>query len=95
MDSYLKYYNAKMRPNRNNSKVDYLSFTDKTPMEKVQLNFIKYTIGSKKTATNVEVRAELGLLPTESFIKQQTITCLSRLNNENLNIFEESSIFWK
>ena len=81
-----------MGANRNNSNVDYFSLTDYTPMEKVQINFIKYKLGSKKTATNVAVRAELGLLPIKSFIRQQTITYLSRLNNENLNPLLKESI---
>ena len=40
MDSYLQLYRAKIRANKNKSNIDLLSFVDKNPLEKVQLNFI-------------------------------------------------------
>ena len=85
MDSYLKFYNAQLRGQKSNSTVEVLSFVDKTPMEKIHLNFIKHTLGIKRCATNVAARAELDRLPIEAFIKIQTISYLSRLNNDKLN----------
>ena len=40
----------------------------------------------KKSSTNLTVRAELGRLPLESFIKTQTSLYLLRLNNDNINL---------
>jgi len=42
-------------------------------------------VGVKKSSTNLAVRAELGRLPLESFIKTQTSLYLLRLNNDNIN----------
>jgi len=42
---------------------------------------VKVQLGVKKSSTNLAVRAELGRLPLESFIKTQTSLYLLRLNN--------------
>ena len=85
MESYIQLYRANLRAKKNNTNVDMLSFLDKNPLEKVQLNFIKHTLGTKKTSTNVIVREEMGILPIETYIVSQTLIYFSRLNNENLN----------
>ena len=85
MDSYIKLFRAQGRAKSKNSDMDLFSFIDKTPLEKVQLDFIKYTLGTRKNASNIAVRAELGIIPIESSIKTHTILYLSRLNNEKLN----------
>lgn len=85
MDSYLKLHRAKLRAKKNNSDINVLSFIDKSPLEKIQLHFIKHTLGTKKTATNLAVRAEIGMLPLETFIMTQTILYFLRLNNDSLN----------
>jgi hypothetical protein len=59
---------------------------DKTAIEKVHLGFCKSApVEVKKSSTNLAVRAELGRLPLESFIKTQTSLNLLRLNNDNIN----------
>lgn len=96
MDSYLKFYRANMRASKSNSDIDILSFVDKTPTEKIQLNFIKSTLGAKRCSTNLVVREELKILPVESFIKTQTIIYLSRLNNDKINpILKEAFLLTK
>ena len=54
-------------------------------IEKVHLDFCKSTLGVKKSSTNLAVRAELGPLTLESFIKTQTSLYPLRLNNDNIN----------
>jgi hypothetical protein len=49
------------------------------------LLYCKSTLGVKKSFTNLAVRAELGQLLLESFIKTQTSLYLLRLNNDNIN----------
>ncbi len=85
MDTYLKLYRAKVRANKSNSEVDTLGFIDKSCIEKINLNFIKFILGTRRCATNWVVREELGIPPIESFIKSQTIQYLARLNNDNIN----------
>ena len=61
-------------------EIDALNFIDKTAIEKVHLGFCKSTLGVTKSSINLAVRAELGRLPLESFIKIQTSLCLLRHN---------------
>jgi hypothetical protein len=37
------------------------------PLEKVHLIFCKHLLGTKKTSSNIGVRAELGRFPVENF----------------------------
>ena len=85
MDSYLKLFRATLRTEKSNSEIDELNLIDKTAIEKVHLGFCKSTLGVKKSSTNLAVRAELGRLPFESFIKTQTSLYFLRLNNDNIN----------
>ena len=79
MDSYLKLFRATLSAEKSNSEIDALNSIDKTAIEKVHLGFCKSTLGVKKSSTNLAVRAELGRLPLESFIKPQTSLFLLRL----------------
>ena len=72
-----------MRNDRNNV-FDCFTFIDKSPFEKVHLNFCKI-LGTKKTASNIGVRAEFGGLPLEHFIVSQSILYLARLHTDNIN----------
>lgn len=47
MDIYCSIYRAKQRSNISGRQIDYLSFTDKTCMEKLHLSFYKYILGTK------------------------------------------------
>ena len=85
MDSYLPLHRANMRGKKNGNCVDLFSFIDKTPFEKVQLNFCKFLLGIKKSASNIAARAELGCLPIENFIVSQSLLYLARLHTENIN----------
>jgi hypothetical protein len=49
------------------------------------LNFCKFTLGAKKTSSNIGVRAELGRLPLEHFIMTHSILYLARLHTDNVN----------
>jgi hypothetical protein len=80
MNSYLNLFRATLRAEKSNFEIDELNFIDKTTIEKVHLGFCKSTLGVKKSSTNLAVRAELGRLPLESFIKTQTSFYLLRLN---------------
>ena len=42
-------------------------------------------MGTKKTSSNIGVRAELGRFPVENFINSQAILYLARLHTNNLN----------
>ena len=85
MDSYLKLFRATLCAEKSNSKIDEFNFIDKTSIEKFHLGFWKSTLGVKKNSTNLAVRAGLGRLPLESFIKTQPSLYLLRLNNVNIN----------
>jgi hypothetical protein len=52
-------------------KVQKTPFIDRTPFEKVHLIFCKHLLGTKKTSSNIGVRAELGRFPVENFINSQ------------------------
>jgi hypothetical protein len=45
MDSYLTYYRAKRRAEINNKEIDHFTFIDKTPCQRIHLNFCKFTLG--------------------------------------------------
>ena len=55
------------------------------PLEKVHLIFCKHLLGTKKTSSNIGVRAELGRFPVENFINSQAILYLATLHTDNLN----------
>ena len=65
--------------------MDHFTFIDRTPFEKVHLTFCKHLLGTKKTSSNIGVRAELGRFPNENFINSQAILYLVRLHTDNLN----------
>ena len=85
MDHYISQYKAKCRAEKSNKIIESLHFIDKSCVEKVHLNFCKYILCTKKSSSNVAVRAELGRAPLEKFIFTQTITYLARLHTENIN----------
>ena len=65
--------------------MDHFTFIDRTPFEKVHLIFCKHLLGTKKTSSNIGVRAELGRFPVENFINSQAILYLATLHTDNLN----------
>ena len=85
MDTYQSYYRAKGRLKSQNKDIDNFQYLDKTPFEKVHVNFCKYILGTKKTSANLGVKAELGRQPIEKYIKTQAILYWARLNTENIN----------
>ena len=68
-----------------NGSMDHFTFIDRTSFEKVHLIFCKHLLGTKKTSSNIGVRAELGRFPDENFINSQAIVYLARLHTDNLN----------
>jgi hypothetical protein len=60
MDYFLVYHRAKQRATLRNGNMDHFTFIDRTPFEKVHLIFCKHLLGTKKTSSNIGVRAELG-----------------------------------
>ena len=96
MDSYLKYHKAKRRAEISNKEIDNFTFIDKTPCERIDLIFCKFTLGPKKISSNIGVRAELGRLPMEHFIMTQSIVYLSRIHTDNVNpLLKEALILSK
>ena len=85
MDNYLTYFRAKTRATKTNKTVDLFSFIDRTPFEKVHLNFCKYVLGVKKSSSNIGSRTELGRLPLENRIIIQSLIYFSRLHTEEIN----------
>jgi hypothetical protein len=85
MDYFLVYHRAKQRAILRNGNMDHFTFIDRTPFEKVHLIFCKHLLGTKKTSSNIGVRAELGRFPVENFINSQAILYLARLHTDNLN----------
>jgi hypothetical protein len=51
----LTYYRAKRRAEISNKEIDNFTFIDKTPCERVHLNFCKFTLGAKKISSNIGV----------------------------------------
>ena len=68
MDYFLVYHRAKQRAILRNGNMDHFTFIDRTPFEKVHLIFCKHLLGTKKTSSNIGVKAELGRFPVENFI---------------------------
>ena len=87
MDTYHTLYKAKIRLKSQSKNLDHFIYLDKSPFEKIHNKFCKFTLGTKKCSSNIGVRAELGRLPIENFIKCQALLYLARLNNENINPF--------
>ena len=85
MDYFLAYHRAKQRAILRNRNMDHFTFTDRTPFEKVHLIFCKHLLGTKKTSSNLGVRAELGRFLVKIFINSQAILYLARLHTDNLN----------
>ena len=76
--------------------IDFLSFTDKSCIEKLHLTFCKYVLGTSKTSSNLAVRTELGRYPLELQIKTQTLLYLSRLlNRKNNPLLDEAFLLTK
>ena len=84
-DIYATYFKAKERAKKSSAIVDRFHFIDKTPIEKLHLHYCKYILGTRKNATNLACRAELGRLPLESSIFIQTILYLIRLTAHDIN----------
>ena len=61
MDYVLVYHRAKQRAILRNGNMDHFTFIDRTPFKKVHLIFCKHLLGTKKTSSNIGVRAELGI----------------------------------
>jgi hypothetical protein len=78
MDYFLVYHRAKQRAKLRNGNMDHFTFIDRTPFEKIHLIFCKHLLGTKKTSSNIGVKAELGRLPVENFINSQAILYLGQ-----------------
>ena len=85
MDYFFAYHRAKQRTILRNGNIDHFTFIDRTPFEKVHLILCKHLLETKKTSSNIVVRAELGRFPVENFINSQAILYLARLHTDNLN----------
>ena len=48
MNSYLTYYRAKRRAEISNKEIDNFTFIDKTPCERIHLNFCKFPLEPKR-----------------------------------------------
>ena len=93
---YLPIYNAKLRTKLKNKEIDILSFIDKTPVEKLHLQFCKNILGLKKCTSNLGVRQELGRLPVQQFIWKQSLLYYVRLCNQDVNpLLKESLLLAK
>ena len=69
MDYFLVYHRAKQRAILRNGNMDHFTVIDRTPFEKVHLICCKHLLGTKKTSSNIGVKAELGRFPVENFWK--------------------------
>ena len=78
LDTYISLFRAKNRALNSGKEVDILSFAEKSPIEKLHLHFCKFLLGTRKNASNLATRAELGRLPIEFNIKTQTLLYLKR-----------------
>lgn len=85
MDFFSAQYRSKQRAATNNIEVDPWHFIDKTPFEKVHISFCKFTLGTRKTSSNLGTRLELGRVPVENFILKQSLLYLARLHTDDLN----------
>jgi hypothetical protein len=81
----LVYHRAKQRAILRNGNMDHFTVIDRTPFEKVHLICCKHLLGTKKTSSNIGVKAELGRFPVENIINSQAILYLARLHTDNLN----------
>ena len=96
MDTYISLYRAKKRAEVSGRNIDFLSFTDKSCIEKLHLTFCKYVLGTSKTSSNLAVRTELGRYPLELQIKTKTLLYLSRLlNRKNNPLLDEAFLLTK
>jgi hypothetical protein len=68
MDYFLVYHRAKQRAILRNGSMDHFPFIDRTPFEIGHLIFCKHLLGTKRTSSNIGVRAELGRFPVENII---------------------------
>jgi hypothetical protein len=88
MDYFLVYHRAKQRAILRNGNMDHYTVIDRTPFEKVHLICCKHLLGTKKTSSNIGVKAELGRFPVENFNSH-----LSKvLGNVKKNIFYQKII---
>ena len=85
LDSYISLFRAKQRAASSGKEIDTFNFIDKTPFENLHLSFCKYILGTRKNASNLATRVEVGRFPIEYFIKTQTILYLARLFTQNIN----------
>ena len=93
LDTYISYLRAKKRASISGKQLEPFSFIDKSPIEKLHLQFCKHILGVKKNASNLAVRAELGRYPLELYIRLQSMIYLIRLYSEEINpLLKESFI---
>lgn len=96
LDTYVTYYRAKKRAEISGKQLDKFHFIDKTPMEKLHLQYCKYLLGVRKSSSNLAVRADLGRLPLELYIKFYSILYFIRLHSEEINpLLKESFLLTK
>ena len=95
MDDYFSVFKSIQRSRANGTICDKLSLADKYAFEKIHLRFCRSILEVGKTASNFAVKAELGRLPLEAFIKTQVITFYSRINTQNINPFSKRCIYFK
>ena len=76
--------------------IDFLTFTDKSCIEKLHLTFCKYVLGTSRTCSDLAVRTELERYPLEFQIKTQTLWYFIRLiNGKNKPLLDETLLLNK
>jgi hypothetical protein len=69
MDYFLVYHRAKQRAILSNGNMDHFTFIDRTPFEKVHLIFCKHLLETKRTFSNIGVRAAIKILEMKLHIQ--------------------------
>lgn len=96
LDTYITYYRAKKRSKISGKPLDIFHFIDKTPIEKLHLQYCKYLLGVRKSSSNLGARVDLGRLPLELYTKFYSILYFIRLNSEEINpLLKESFLLTK
>lgn len=96
LDTYITYYRAKKRTKISGKPLDIFHFIDKTPIEKLHLQYCKYLLGVRKSSSNLGARVDLGRLPLELYTKFYSILYFIRLNSEEINpLLKESFLLTK
>ena len=81
MDFYEKIINGQKRALNSNYGFDIIDSIDTSFLEKVNLKFCKYVLGTGKKAVNIAARAELAQYPIYVFVKLQVLKYMSRMSN--------------